>query len=110
MKLSSKTLQIFGATIIALIALAATVTAAPTKTTAIPSFHATDTYNSTTEQPPSHMIETLHFNLFSAEDHFALRSNHFSMPQPTLYAIATLTGYGPTIRRARIRRKGNLHG
>ena len=131
MKLSSKTLQLFGATIIALIALATIVIATPTKTSTIPSFHATNTHSAASYQQSQaaedlggeacvrylyrmrlgcDTVDALNSRATFEEDHFALRTNHFHMPQPTLYAIAALTGYGPAIRRARIRRKGNLHG
>jgi hypothetical protein len=110
MRLSSKTLQLFGATIIALITLATIVIATPTKTSTIPSFHATNTHSAASYQQSHDTVDALHSRATFEEDHFALRTNHFHMPQPTLYAIAALTGYGPAIRRARIRRKGSLQG
>jgi hypothetical protein len=110
MKRSSKAVQLLTGTIIALIVLAATIIAAHTKTSTTASLRATEAHTVASDQHSYDTLDTLHNNSIFKEDHFALRSDHFSMPQPTLYAIATLTGYGPAIRRARIRRKGNLHG
>lgn len=109
MKLSSKALQLLTGTIIALIVLAATIVAAPTKESTVTPRRASTTAQTAASDQHSHStLDILHRDSILEEDHFALRSGHFAMPQPTLYAIATLTGYGPAIRRARIRRKGNL--
>jgi hypothetical protein len=111
MKHSSKALQLLTGTIVALIVLAATIVAAPTKASTAASLHARTTALTVTSDQHSHAtLDLLHSNSILEEDHFALRTGHFSIPQPTLYAIATHAGYGPAIRRTRIRRKGNLRG
>jgi hypothetical protein len=110
MKLSSKAIQLFATTIVALLILAATIIAAPTRTSTTASLQATHGHAATNQPSFQNSLDPLHGDRIIEEDHFALRTNHFNMPQPTLYAIATLASHGPAIRRARIRRKGNLHG
>jgi hypothetical protein len=44
------------------------------------------------------------------EDNRALRSNPFAMPDPTQYVISVSHGLGSAIRKAPIKRKGNIQG
>jgi hypothetical protein len=109
MKLTRNHIQLLAGIIIAISLSALTTFAAPTKDSSNKSIHVSNHASmehtfSITSLASRQSLPSFH------EDHSALRSNHFNMPGPILYAIATPTRYSPAIRRARIRRKGNLHG
>jgi len=44
------------------------------------------------------------------EDNRALRSRAFHMPETTHYVVSVFHGFGNVIRKARIKRKGNVQG
>lgn len=109
MKLTRNHTHFLAGIVIAISLSALTTFAGPTNDSSNKSIHASSNHASmehiflTTSLASSQSLPSFH------EDHSALRTNHFNMPEPTLYAITTLTGHGPAVRRARIRRKGNLH-
>jgi len=44
------------------------------------------------------------------EDNRALRSTPFALPETTQYVVSISNGFGNVIRKARIKRKGNIQG
>lgn len=77
------------------------------RTTTIEAPHGTQQTIATTEQNGALRSTTLYA---ITEDNRALRSNPFTMPETTQYVVSISHGFGNMIRKAPIKRKGNIQG